>query len=251
MSQVSRCVTRAILGRGRGRFGRAVICKTSASVTAIVGTTGHCPVVSGCRIMVMGRTRGVGGVRRLICCLRGPLSSAVLILYRGRNALSEEGGLTTRVRGMNILFRSGGVGSTRLPKFVSSCLGHESMRVRPGTSRVVTRFIKTSLDHVTKRLRGLVVALPEKRGQVAPRRVRHGVNVDGSCGGFRLEGTLITGSIFGTGRVVGCFRRGPGAGPLRVALSILFGFFSGLVLTCCTPSGSRRNVTGRLKLGSS
>lgn len=238
-----------ILASARGRFGLAMICNTSISVTAIVGTTGHCPVVSRHRIMIMGRTRTVHGVRRLSCCLRGPLGSAVLILYRGRKILSEEGGLTTRVRGIKILFRSGGIGSTRLPTFVASCVGHGNMSLSPGTASVLTSFMNASLDHLAKRLRGLVVALPGNRAHIAPRRVRHGVKVDGSCGGFRLHDTVMRGSVLGTGGVVGCFRRGPGAGPVRVALSLLFNFFSGLVLTCCTPRGARRNVTDFVKLG--
>lgn len=249
VSQVTSCVVSAILDRARGRFGLAIACKTSASITGIVGTTGHCPVVSRCRIMIMGRTRDLGHVRRLTFCLRGPRGSAVLIMYCGRNDVSHQGGLTTRVRGGKILFRSQGLGSDRVPNFVSSCLGQGGIRVRPGTSRVVTRFMKTSLGHVTNRLRGLVLALPRNTHHVAPRRVRQGVNVDGSCGGFRLQDTLIRGSILGTGGVVGCFRRGPGGGPLRVALTVLFGFFSGLVLTCCTPRGSSRKVTTRLNLG--
>ncbi len=191
----------------------------------------------------MHRTRGLRKGRHLSFCLRRPRLSAVLVLYRGRKALSGEGGPCASVRGRKIIFRSGGLCSDRLPNFMATCLRHGKLAVRRGTIVVVYRCIKDSLSHLSKRLSGLVLTLPAKRGQISTAFIRHRVNMDGSFGGFRLITTLISGSLLGTGQVIGCFGSGPGGFSLRIALSMLFKFFDGLVVTCCTPMHARRKVT--------
>lgn len=249
VSRVASLLLRGMLRRSRQSFGRVVVCKTSASTTSVVGTTHHFPVVSGCRLIIIQRTRLVHSVRLLSGCIGGPLVSAILIVGCGCGGLSHHGTLTSTASGAKILFRSGGVPSCGVPTFVTSFVRVHSVKVSKGTSRVLSSFLKGSLDHLDGRLSGLTLVLPRgNTGHVAPRLIRRGVKVDGRCGGFRLVGTLTVGSILGTGHVTRCFRGGPGDGPVRVALPMLFGCFSGLLVYCCAGSHSRTNLVATLKL---
>lgn len=249
VSGVYSCVTRGILRPRRQSFGRAILFKTSAATIRIISRYGKCPVVTRFEIIVMGRTRGLGDLSTLRGCLRGPIGSAILIVYGGGNDVSHEGGFVPETRRIKIIFRDGGLCSHRLPNFVRACLGTHGTAVRPGTIRVITSRVKTSLRHLASRLSGLLVSLPSSSQQIAPSIIRHRVKIDGSFGTFRLHDTVVRHSIFGTGRVVGCFSDGPGSNSLCTLLPLLFDCFRGLVVTCCTPGGrGRGRLTGFLSL---
>ena len=149
-----------------------------------------------------------------------------------------------------VVFESKKVREAQLPAFISSYLKRKGVDIEPKASQMVAEFVGTDLSRLTGELEKLVITLPKGLTRVTPEQVERNIGISKDYNNFELRAALVEKDVLKANRIVKYFEENPKGNPIQMTLSLLFSFFSNLMMAYYAPEKSEHGIAAFLDLKS-
>ena len=149
-----------------------------------------------------------------------------------------------------VVFESKKVREAQLPAFISSYLKRKGVDIEPKASQMVAEFVGTDLSRLTGELEKLVITLPKGLTRVTPEQVERNIGISKDYNNFELRAALVEKDVLKANRIVKYFEENPKGNPIQMTLSLLFSFFSNLMMAYYAPEKSEQGIASFLDLKS-
>ncbi|MBO7291969.1 MAG: DNA polymerase III subunit delta, partial [Bacteroidaceae bacterium] len=103
---------------------------------------------------------------------------------------------------------------------------------------------------LTSELDKLRISMGEKNKRITPDDIERNVGVSKDYNNFELLNAIVTRDAHKANQIVNYFERNPKNNPLVVTISVLFGFFSNLLISYFAQDKSEQGLMQELKLRS-
>lgn len=215
-----------------------------ADVTAdeVVNAAKRFPMMAQRQVVWVREAQNLQGKERLSFYLEHPQPTTVLILCHKHGVLDRRKKLASDIQKAGVLFESKKLYESQLPGFVSAYLRRKGVAMEQNAVMMVCESVGSDLSRLSGELDKLVLALPERETRIGASFVEQHVGISKEFNNFELVSALVAKDVLKVNRIVKYFNDNPKNFSLQLTLSVMFGFFSNLMLAYYAPKRTEEGI---------
>ena len=210
---ISDYITDNVLNETEKEFNLTVVYGADVDVATIINAAKRYPMMSEHQVVVVKEAQNIRNIEELSYYLQKPLLSTILVICHKHGVLDKRKKLAAEIEKSGILFESRKVKESQLPAFITSYMKRKGIDLEPKATSMLADFVGTDLSRLTGELEKLIIVLKANR-------------------------------------IIKYFEENPKTNPIQMTLSLLFGFFSNLMLAYYAPEKSEQGIAAFLGLKS-
>lgn len=229
-------------------FNLTVIYGGDVDSVSVINAAKRYPMMSEYQVVIVKEAQAIRNMEELSFYLQHPLNSTILVICHKHGVLDRRKKLAAAIEKCGILFESKKIKDSQLPAFINGYMKRKGVDMDPKATAMIAEFVGTDLHRLTGELDKLIITLGKGRGRVSPELVERNIGISKDYNNFELRSALVEKDILKANKIVRYFEENPKTNPIQMTLSLLFGFFSNLMLAYYAPEKSEQGVADFLEL---
>lgn len=150
--------------------------------------------------------------------------------------------LAADIQKTGVLFESKKLYDSQLPGFVTTYLRRKGVAMEQNAVMMVCESVGSDLSRLSGELDKLMLALPEGETRIGAAFVEQHVGISKDFNNFELVSALVAKDVLKVNRIVKYFNDNPKNFSLQLTLSVMFGFFSNLMVAYYAPQRTEEGI---------
>ena len=172
----------------------------------------------------------------------------ILVLCHKHGVLDRRKKLAAEIEKVGVLFESKKVKDAQLPAFITSYMKRKGVDLDPKATSMLADFVGTDLSRLTGELEKLIITLPKGQTRVTPEQIERNIGISKDYNNFELRSAIVEKDILKANKIIKYFEENPKTNPIQMTLSLLFGFFSNLMLAYYAPEKTEQGIASFIGL---
>ena len=250
IDRISEYIAQTVLNENEKKFNQTILYGADTDIATIINAAKRYPMMSKYQVVIVKEAQGVKNIDELSYYLQKPLESTILVLCHKHGVLDRRKKLAAEIEKVGVLFESKKIKDTQLAGFITSYLKRKSIEIEPKASEMMAEFVGTDLSRMAGELEKLIITLPKGQKRITPEQIEQNIGISKDYNNYELRNALIIKDVFKANQIIKYFEENPKTNPLQMTLSVLFNFFSNLMLAYYAPEKSEQGIAAQLGLKS-
>ena len=250
IDRISEYIAQTVLNENEKEFNQTILYGADTDIATIINAAKRYPMMSKYQVVIVKEAQGVKNIDELSHYLQKPLESTILVLCHKHGVLDRRKKLAAEIEKVGVLFESKKIKDTQLAGFITSYLKRKSIEIEPKASEMMAEFVGTDLSRMAGELEKLIITLPKGQKRITPEQIEQNIGISKDYNNYELRNALIIKDVFKANQIIKYFEENPKTNPLQMTLSVLFNFFSNLMLAYYAPEKSEQGIAAQLGLKS-
>lgn len=244
-------ITDNVLTETEKEFNQTVVYGSDVDIATVINAAKRYPMMSEKQVVVVKEAQAIRNIEELGYYLQKPLTSTILVMCHKHGVLDRRKKLAAAIEKIGILFESKKLKETQLPAFISTYLKQRKIEIDQKACAMLAEFVGTDLSRLAGEMEKLIITLPQNSMCITPEQIEKNIGISKDYNNFELRAALIEKDILKANKIVKYFEENPKTNPIQMTLSLLFGFFSNLMLAYYAPEKSEQGIATFLGLKTS
>ena len=240
-------ITDNILTETEKEFNLTVVYGADVDIATVINAAKRYPMMSEHQVVVK-EAQNIRNMEELSYYLQKPLLSTILVICHKHGVLDRRKKLAAEIEKTGVLFESKKVKDAQLPAFITSYMKRKGIDVEPKATAMLADFVGADLSRLTGELEKLIITLPKGYTRVTPEQIEKNIGISKDYNNFELRSALVEKDVLKANKIIKYFEENPKTNPIQMTLSLLFGFFSNLMLAYYAPEKSEQGIANMLGL---
>ena len=241
-------ITDNILTETEKEFNLTVVYGADVDIATVINAAKRYPMMSEHQVVVVKEAQNIRNMEELSYYLQKPLLSTILVICHKHGVLDRRKKLAAEIEKTGVLFESKKVKDAQLPAFITSYMKRKGIDVEPKATAMLAAFVGADLSRLTGELEKLIITLPKGHTRVTPEQIEKNIGISKDYNNFELRSALVEKDVLKANKIIKYFEENPKTNPIQMTLSLLFGFFSNLMLAYYAPEKSEQGIANMLGL---
>lgn len=231
-------------------FNLSVVYGADVDIATVINAAKRYPMMSEHQVVIVKEAQSIRNIDELSYYLQKPLRSTILVICHKHGVLDRRKKLAAEIEKVGILFESKKLKEAQLPAFITSYMKRKGVDLEPKATSMLADFVGTDLSRLTGELEKLIITLPKGQTRVTPEQIERNIGISKDYNNFELRNALVERNVLKANQIINYFEKNPKTNPLQMTLSLLFGFYSNLMLAYYAPEKSEQGIASFLGLKS-
>lgn len=231
-------------------FNLSVVYGADVDIATVINAAKRYPMMSEHQVVIVKEAQSIRNIDELSYYLQKPLRSTILVMCHKHGVLDRRKKLAAEIEKVGILFESKKLKEAQLPAFITSYMKRKGVDLEPKATSMLADFVGTDLSRLTGELEKLIIILPKGQTRVTPEQIERNIGISKDYNNFELRSALVERNVLKANQIINYFEKNPKTNPLQMTLSLLFGFYSNLMLAYYAPEKSEQGIASFLGLKS-
>lgn len=231
-------------------FNLSVVYGADVDIATVINSAKRYPMMSEHQVVIVKEAQSIRNIDELSYYLQKPLRSTILVMCHKHGVLDRRKKLAAEIEKVGILFESKKLKETQLPAFITSYMKRKGVDLEPKATSMLADFVGTDLSRLTGELEKLIITLPKGQTRVTPEQIERNIGISKDYNNFELRSALVERNVLKANQIINYFEKNPKTNPLQMTLSLLFGFYSNLMLAYYAPEKLEQGIASFLGLKS-
>ena len=241
-------ITDNILTETEKEFNLTVVYGADVDIATVINAAKRYPMMSEHQVVVVKEAQNIRNMEELSYYLQKPLLSTILVICHKHGVLDRRKKLAAEIEKTGVLFESKKVKDAQLPAFITSYMKRKGIDVEPKATAMLADFVGADLSRLTGELEKLIITLPKGNTRVTHEQIEKNIVISKDYNNFELRSALVEKDVLKANKIIKYFEENPKTNPIQMTLSLLFGFFSNLMLAYYAPEKSEQGIANMLGL---
>ena len=250
IDRISEYIAQTVLNENEKEFNQTILYGADTDIATIINAAKRYPMMSKYQVVIVKEAQGVKNIDELSYYLQKPLESTIVVLCHKHGVLDRRKKLAAEIEKVGVLFESKKIKDAQLTGFITSYLKRKSIEIEPKASEMMAEFVGTDLSRMAGELEKLIITLPKGQKRITPEQIEQNIGISKDYNNYELRNALIIKDVFKANQIIKYFEENPKTNPLQMTLSVLFNFFSNLMLAYYAPEKSEQGIAAQLGLKS-
>ena len=250
IDRISEYIAQTVLNENEKEFNQTILYGADTDIATIINAAKRYPMMSKYQVVIVKEAQGVKNIDELSYYLQKPLESTILVLCHKHGVLDRRKKLAAEIEKVGVLFESKKIKDAQLTGFITSYLKRKSIEIEPKASEMMAEFVGTDLSRMAGELEKLIITLPKGQKRITPEQIEQNIGISKDYNNYELRNALLIKDVFKANQIIKYFEENPKTNPLQMTLSVLFNFFSNLMLAYYAPEKSEQGIAAQLGLKS-
>ena len=248
IDRISDYIAQTVLTEEEREFNQTILYGVDTDVASIINAAKRYPMMSEYQVVIVKEAQNVKKIEELSYYLQKPLMSTILVISHKNGVLDKRKKLAAEISKIGVLFESKKMKDAQLPGFIASYLKRKQVDIEPKASEMMAEFVGTDLNRMAGELDKLIITLPAGSRRITPEQIERNIGVSKDYNNFELRNALLTRDVLKANKIIKYFEENPKTNPIQSTLSVLFGFFSNLMLAYYAPDKTEQGIANQLSL---
>ena len=243
IDRISEYIAQTVLNENEKEFNQTIVYGADTDIATVINAAKRYPMMSKYQVVIVKEAQNIKNIEELVYYLQKPLDSTILVLCHKHGTLDRRKKLAAEIEKVGVLFESKKIKDAQLPGFISSYLKRRSVEIEPKASEMMAEFVGADLSRMAGELEKLIITLPRGQKRITPEQIERNIGISKDYNNFELRNALVAKDVFKANQIIKYFEENPKTNPLQMTLSVLFNFFSNLMLAYYAPDKSEQGIT--------
>lgn len=241
-------ITDNVLSETEKEFNQTVVYGSDVDIATVINAAKRYPMMAEHQVVIVKEAQTIRNMEELSFYLQKPLNSTILVICHKHGVLDRRKKLAAEIEKIGVLFESKKIKDAQLPAFITSYMKRKGIDVEPKSAAMLAEFVGTDLSRLVGELEKLIITLPQGQKRITPEQIEKNIGISKDFNNFELRSALIEKDVYKANQIVKYFDENPKTNPLQMTLSLLFNFFSNLMLAYYAPEKSEQGIATQLGL---
>ena len=248
IDKISEYISQTVLTDEEKEFNLTVMYGADTDIASIINAAKRYPMMSEYQVVIVKEAQNVKDMESLVYYVQKPLPSTILVICHKHGTLDKRKKLAATIEKVGVLFESKKIKDTQLSGFITSFLKRKSVDIEPKAAEMMAEFVGTDLSRMAGELEKLVLTLPVGQMRITPEQIERNIGISKDYNNFELKNAIIARDVLKANKIIKYFDENPKTNPIQATLSVLFNFFSNLMLVYYAPDKSEQGIASMLGL---
>ena len=248
IDRISEYIAQTVLNENEKEFNQTIVYGADTDIATVINAAKRYPMMSKYQVVIVKEAQNIKNIEELVYYLQKPLDSTILVLCHKHGTLDRRKKLAAEIEKVGVLFESKKIKDAQLPGFISSYLKRRSVEIEPKASEMMAEFVGADLSRMAGELEKLIITLPRGQKRITPEQIERNIGISKDYNNFELRNALVAKDVFKANQIIKYFEENPKTNPIQMTLSLLFSFYSNLMLAYYAPDKSEQGIANMLGL---
>ena len=251
IDRVSEYIADNVLPETERDFNQQVIyCTKETSVGDIVNAARRYPMMSEYQVVIVKEAQNLLKLDELSVYAQNPLKTTILVICYKNGSVDKRKKLVPAIEKVGIVFESKKLRDSELPRFITDYLSRKKVAIDQQATMMLVEYIGADLNRMAGELDKLIISLPPGYNQINAALIEKNIGISKEFNNWELRTAIVNKNVLKANQIINYFESNPKANPLIMTISMLFNFFSNVMLAYYAPDKSPRGLMEQLELRS-
>jgi DNA polymerase-3 subunit delta len=231
MDKITELLLENVLNETERDFNQIILYGAETKVTDILNAARRYPMMSDYQLVIVREAQSVDKLDLLTNYVENPLKSTVLVINYKYGTIDKRKKFVLAVEKNGLLFESKKIPDYKMAGFITTVMRQRSIDTDDKAAAMLAEHLGNDLALLNKELEKLLILLadrPVKR--ITVDIVEKNIGISKDFNNFELQSAIANKDIVKANRIARYFERNPNNHPIQVTLSVLFNYFSNLLI---------------------
>ncbi len=248
IDKISDFIEENILDDSEKDFNLSVLYGKDVNIDTVINAAKRYPMMSEYQVIVVKEAQQIKDWDNLSFYLENPLKSTILCFCYKYGKPDGRKKVFQTISKDYVYFESKALYENQVGPWIQDYLGQKKVQISPKAEIMLTEFLGTDLSKIANELDKLLITKPANSNQITPELIEKNIGISKDFNVFELQDALIKRDVLKANRIINYFGENKKANPIQMILSVLFSFFSNLMLYHYLPDKNEYAVAAELKV---
>ena len=248
IDRIADYMAETILTEEEKEFNQIILYASDTDLSTIINAAKRYPMMAEHQVIIVKEAQNLKNLDELSFYLQKPQPSTILVFCHKNGTLDKRKKVTLEIEKAGVLFDSKKMKENQLPAFITSYLKKKGVDIEPQASQLIAESIGSDLNRISSELDKLFLSLSPQQKRVNSELVERHIGISKDFNNFELRNALIEKNVFKANQIIKYFEENPKSNPIQMTLSVLFNFYSNLMLAYYAPEKSEQGIDTQLGL---
>lgn len=231
-------------------FNQTILYGADVDAATIINAAKRYPMMSEYQVIVVKEAQAVHNMEELVFYLQKPLKSTILVLCHKHGSLDKRKKLAAEIEKVGVLYESKKLKDAQLPAFIAAYIKQKGFDIDQKATAMLAEFVGTDLSRLVGEMEKLIITSSKNSTKITPEQIEKNIGISKDYNNFELRSALVEKDVLKANKIVKYFEENPKTNPIQMTLSLLFGFYSNLMMAYYAPEKSEQGIAAFLGLKS-
>lgn len=232
-------------------FNQTILYGRETDVRNLITLARGFPMMSEYQLIVVKEAQDMSKLDELSVYVQNPLASTILVINYKNGLFDKRKKLTAEINKYGVIFESNKVPEYKMPAFISSYIQSKGLTIDGKSAQMLADYLGNDLKKFTNEIEKLLIALPPNNKQITADIIELNIGISKDFNNFELLKAVVEKNIVKVNQIADYFEKNPKNNPMILTLTVLFNFFSNLMICYWAKDKSEQGLAAELGLRSS
>lgn len=251
IDKISEYIAENVLPVEERDFNQQIIyCTRETQVGEIINAARRYPMMAEYQVVIVKEAQNLLKFEDLSIYAANPLKTTILVICYKNGTVDKRKKIISAVEKVGVVYESKKLKEGLLPGFITDYLRRKQVTIDQGAQQMLVESIGSDLNRMAGELDKLILGLPSGFKQVTTELVEKNIGISKEFNNWELRNAIIVKDVMKANRILRYFEENPKNNPPIVLISMLFNFFSNIMLAYYSPDKSPSGMLAQLDLRS-
>lgn len=230
IDQITSLIETSVLTEEEKGFNQMTLYGKDTSIDDIVANAKRFPMMAEYQILIVKEAQNLSRtIEQLVDYVKHPQSSTILVLNYKYKTLDKRKALYKALSKVAVVFEAKKIYENKISSWMTSNLAPHHIKINPNAARMLIEFLGTDLSKINNELNKLRVVIGDS-DTITPELVETHIGISKDFNNFELQNALGMLNHKKAFQIVRYFSQNPKDHPFLLTTSILFSYFSKLMI---------------------
>lgn len=248
IDELTSMLTETVLPEEERDFNQSILYGMETNVTAVITMARSYPMMSDHQLIVIKEAQNLSKIEELEVYVKNPLKSTILVLNYKGGSLDKRKKLYAEIDKNGAIFESKKIPEYKIPAFITSYILSKGLSIDQKSAQMLSDYLGNDLSKLTNEIAKLLIAIPPGQMRITADLIEENIGISKDFNNFELLNAIINKNIFKVNQIADHFEKNPKNNPMIMTMSVLFNFFSNLMICYWAKNKTEQGLATELGL---
>lgn len=238
-----------ILSEDEKTFNLTILYGKDTDCNKIIMSAKRYPMMSEYQVIIVKEAQNIKDISNLSIYLNQPLKSSIIVLCHKHGSMDRRKKAVADIAKYGVLFESKRKYDNEIPGWITNYCHDKGIDIEPKAANLMAEFLGTELGRIVNEIDKLQILLNgQDVKKIDSKLVEKNIGISKDYNNFELVNAIVDRNTLKANRIIDYFAKDPKNNPLIVTTTVLFNFFSNLMLYHWLKDKSDMNIAAELKI---
>ena len=251
IDRISEYIAENVLPEAERDFNQQVIyCTRETSVNDIINSARRYPMMADFQLVIVKEAQNLLKIEDLAIYAENPLKTTILVICYKNGTIDRRKKFVAAVEKVGMVFESKKPRESELPRFITDYVRRKGAVIDQQATMMMVEYVGADLNRMASEIDKLIISLPSGYNQINAALIEKNIGISKEFNNWELRTAIVNKNVLKANQIINYFEANPKANPLVMTISMLFNFFSNVMLAYYAPVKTPQGMMEQLELRS-
>ncbi|MBN2174589.1 MAG: DNA polymerase III subunit delta [Bacteroidales bacterium] len=247
IDEISDFIEENVLTDLEKEFNQTIVYGRDTDVKSIVSYAKRYPMMSNYQVVIIKEAQDVDNIEELLPYIEKPLNSTLLVINYKYKKIDKRKSFYKQVGKAGVLFESPLLYDNRVAGWITDFVGKKGYRINPKASEILAEYLGANLSKIVNEVGKLFINIPPG-AEIDAVLIEQNIGISKDFNFFEFQNAIGSRNVFKANQIANYFAANPKENPLIRTITLLYTFFSKLLIYHQLEIKSKNNIASALSI---